>query len=105
MPTWRTIVDMQSAHWGARVLKRGLDESVGDPEHPQAVPASCPTDLMGRIRVRLRAEGGAIVAYGFGQRIEIPASEISAVRTVQVYRTRPGGMGRSQALLVFDKQG
>jgi hypothetical protein len=94
---------MPLAHWGTRAVQKNLDETVYDPGHPQAFPAQHPTDLMGRLRVRLRAEDNAIVAYGFrGQRIEIPSPEIGAVRTVRAYRT--GSANRGQALLVFDKQ-
>jgi hypothetical protein len=79
---------MRLAHWGTRALHKNLDETVYDLGHPQAFPAQRSTDLMGRLRVRLRAEDHAIVAYGFGgQRIEIPSSEIGAVRTVRAYRT------------------
>ena len=94
---------MPPEHWGNRAFQKNLDVSVDDPKHPQAYPARHPADLMGRLRVRLRAEDNAIVAYGFGkQRIAIPASDVGAVRTVQAYYT--GGPVRSQALLVFDHE-
>jgi len=94
---------MPPEHWGNRSVQKNLDDSVDDPGRPQAFPARHPADLLGRLRVRLRAEGDAIVAYGFaGERVAIPAPEIGAVRTVQAYYT--GGPVRSQALLVFDHQ-
>lgn len=95
---------MYEAHWGSRAWRKNLDETIMDPEHPQAFPAGRAADMMGRIRVRIRAEDGNLVAYGYGgQRIAIPATEIGAVRTAAAYRT--GGGNRSQALLVFDKDG
>jgi hypothetical protein len=94
---------MHVAHWGSRTWRRNLDETVLDSEHPQAFPARRPADLMGRIRVRLCAEGGNLVAYGFGgQRIAIPASSVGAVRTVDAYRI--GRRNRGRALLVFDHE-
>ena len=94
---------MPLAHWGSRAIRRNLDDTVDEATHPQAFPAQPPADLMGRLRVRLRAEDNALVAYGFGkQRIAIPAPDIGAVRTVQAYST--GGPVRSQALLVFDHE-
>jgi len=90
-------------HWGVRAWHKNLDEMVFDPEYPQAFPARRPTDLMGRIRVRLRAEDHSLVAYGFGgQRFVFPVSEIGSVRTAGSYRT--GRRTRSQALLIFDKE-
>jgi hypothetical protein len=59
VPARRTIVAMRLAHWGTRALHKNLDETVYDLEHPQAFPAQHPTDLMGRLRVRLRAEDHA----------------------------------------------
>lgn len=95
---------MHDVHWGSRAWQRNLDELTADPERPQAFPAARATDLMGRIRVRIRAEDHSLAAYGFGgQRIVIPVAEIGAVRTADAYRT--GGRTRGQALLVFDKQG
>jgi hypothetical protein len=92
---------MISAHWGSGALRQNLDEFVADPRHPQAFPVERAMDLMGRIRVRLRAEDHALVAYGFGgQRIEIPASSVGAVHTVSQYRLN--GRSRARALLVLD---
>jgi len=80
-----------------------LDELAADPKRPQAAPARPPTDLRGRIRVRLGAEDGSLVAYGFGgQRVVIPAFAVGAVRTVDGYRL--GSLDRGRALLVFDHQ-
>ena len=94
---------MGLTHWGNRALRKNLDETVVDPEHPQAFPVQRAADLMGRLRVVLRAGDHSIVACGYGgQRIEMPSQEIGAVRTVTMYR--PGNGTRSQALLVFDKQ-
>jgi hypothetical protein len=68
------------------------------------VLARPPVDLMGRIRVRLRAEDGNLVAYGFGgQRIVLPASSVGAVRTVDAYRVRRANCGRG--LLILDHEG
>jgi hypothetical protein len=90
-------------HWDPRAWRGNLDEFIRDPQHPQAFPAERPTDLLGRIRVRLRAEDHHLVAYGFGgQRIAIPAAEIGAVHAVDAYRT--GRLNRGQALLVLDRQ-
>jgi hypothetical protein len=92
---------MVASHWGSRAWNRNLDEFAADPEHPQAFPAERAMDLMGRIRVRLRAEDRKLVAYGFGgQRIEIPASSIGGVHTARQFRLN--GRSRSRALLVLD---
>lgn len=94
---------MQAVPWEARVWRKNLDVTVADPKHPQAFPARRPTDLMGRIRVRLRAEDDGLVAYGFGgQRIVLPASSIGEVRTVDAYRT--GLTRHGKALLVLDHE-
>src|SRR5260370_24336415 len=90
-------------HWGSRAWRDNLDEVVVDPDRPQAFPAERPTDVMGRIRVRLAAEERDLVAYGFGgQRIAISGSDIGAVRTVDAYRT--GRVTRGRALLVLDHE-
>jgi len=94
---------MDTVHWESRAWRKNLDETATDAEHPQAFPAQRPTDLMGRIRVRLCAEDGGLVAYGFGgQRIVLPASAVGAVRTVDAYRVRRANRGR--ALLVLDHE-
>ena len=94
---------MVASHWGSRVLNRNLDELASDPKHPQAFPVERAMDVMGRIRVRLRAEDRKVVAYGYGgQRIEIPASSVRAVHTVNAYRMGP--LNRGEALLVLDGQ-
>ena len=50
-------------HWGAREWRKNMDDLVPDPAHPQAFPAKYPMDLMGRIRVKLGAEDGNLVAW------------------------------------------
>jgi hypothetical protein len=90
------------AHWGAREWRKNMDDLVPDPAHPQAFPSKYPMDLMGRIRVKLCAEDGNLVAYGFGgQRVALPAKSVGFVITVSAFRT-----GRSithgRALLVLD---
>jgi hypothetical protein len=79
-----------------------MDDLVPDPAHPQAFPSKYPMDLMGRIRVKLCAEDGNLVAYGFGgQRVVLPAKSVGAVSTVNSFRTgRRVTHGR--ALLVLD---
>src|ERR1700751_2051328 len=92
---------MVASHWGSRPWNRNLDEFAADPEHPQAFPAERAMDLMGRIRVRLRAEDRKLVAHGVGgQRIEMPASSIGGVHTARQFRLN--GRSRSRALLVLD---
>jgi hypothetical protein len=61
-------------------------------------------DLLGRMPVRLCAEGSDLVGYGFaGQRIAIPAAEVG---TVLVHRGWGKQWGRSgPALLLLDKSG
>lgn len=89
------------AHWEAREREQNQDLLVLDPKRPQAFPGQCPTDLMGRIRVRLTAEDGNLVAYGFGgQRIVLPPAAVGAVNTVSAFRT--GVFTRGRALLVLD---
>ena len=95
------VVKRSLAHWEAREWQENQDLLVPDPKHPQAFPGKCPTDLMGRIRVRLTAEDGNLVAYGFGgQRIVLPSETVGAVNTVSAYRM--GVFTRGQALLVLD---
>jgi hypothetical protein len=89
------------AHWGSREWRKNMDDLVPDPAHPQAFPSKYPMDLMGRIRVKLCAEDGNLVAYGFGgQRVVLPAKSVGAVNTVNSFRTGPITHGR--ALLVLD---
>lgn len=90
------------AHWGSREWQKSLDDLVPDSAHPQAFPSTYPMDLMGRIRVKLCAEDGNLVAYGFGgQRVELPAKSVGSVITVSSFR-----FGRrlthGRALLVLD---
>lgn len=93
---------MHAVRWGSRAWRRNLDETVAGPEHPQAFPARHPTDLMDRIRVRLCAEDGGLVAYGFGgQRIALPATAVWDVITVDA--SRMGPVARGNALLVLDE--
>lgn len=70
---------------------------------PEVYPFSGATDLLGRMPVRLTAEDGDLVAYGFeNQRIAIPAAEIGAM---YVHRGWGKSWGRSgPALAVLDKQ-
>lgn len=91
------------AHWGTREWRKSQDELVRDPQRPQAFPSKCPMDLMGRIRVRVTAEDGDLVAYGFGgQRIVVPAKSVGEVHTVNAFRTGAARHGR--ALLVLDRE-
>ncbi len=79
------------------------EELIADSDSAQAFPARCPADLLGRIRVMLRAEDGNLVGYGFGgQRVVIPADSAGAVVTVDRYRTEHARHGR--ALLVLDRK-
>jgi hypothetical protein len=92
------------AHWGARQWQRNADELVPDPEHPQAFPSTYPMDLMGRIRVKLTAEDGNLVAYGFGgQRIVMPSASVGGVYTVTKFRFGPA-VTHGRALLVLDRE-
>ena len=89
------------AHWGSREWRKNMDDLVPDPAHPQAFPSKYPMDLMGRIRVKLCAEDGNLVAYGFGgQRVVLPAKSVGAVNTVSSFRT--GRITHGRALLVLD---
>jgi hypothetical protein len=91
------------AHWGSREWRNNQDVLAVDPQHPQAFPAKSPMDLLGRIRVRLSAEDGNLVAYGFGgQRVVLPAESVGAVHTVSSFRSGGGTHGR--ALLVLDHE-
>jgi hypothetical protein len=90
-----------AAHWGAGEWQRNMDDLVPDPAHPQAFPSTYPMDLLGRIRVRLCAEDGNLVAYGFGgQRVVLPAKSVGSVITVSSFRM--GRVTRGRALLVLD---
>jgi hypothetical protein len=92
------------AHWGARDWRRNMDDLVPDPERPQAFPSTYPMDLMGRIRVRLTAEDGNLVAYGFGgQRIVMPAKSVGGVYTVTKFRFWRG-VTHGRALIVLDRE-
>jgi hypothetical protein len=92
------------AHWGSREWRKNVDDLVPDPAHPQAFPAKYPMDLMGRIRVKLCAEDGNLVAYGFGgQRVVLPAKSVGAVNTVSSFRTGRR-IKHGRALLVLDRE-
>src|SRR5215469_1601585 len=83
-------------------------ERLSDPEFDPSVPAAYPvtgvTDLMGNMPVRVRAEGAALVAYGFGnQRIEIPRAKIGSV-LVHYIRGSKGEVTRP-SLAVLDHEG
>ena len=92
------------AHWSAGDWQRNQDSLAPDPRRPQAFPSTSPMDLMGRIRVRLTAEDGSLVAYGFGgQRVEMPAKSVGAVYTVSKFRFGRS-VGHGQALLVLDRE-
>lgn len=91
------------AHWGASEWRNNLDDLAADPAHPQAFPSTYPMDLMGRIRVRLCAEDGNLVAYGFGgQRVVLPAKSVGHVVTVSSFRTGRR-IAHGRALLVLDR--
>jgi hypothetical protein len=73
-----------------------------DPRIPSAYPVASRVSLLGEMPVRLRAEGEALVAYGFGgQRVEIPAGSIRQVWIHPEFEVLPGGRLRG-ALLVLD---
>jgi hypothetical protein len=79
-----------------------MDDLVPDPAHPQAFSSKYPMDLMGRIRVKLCAEDGNLVAYGFGgQRVALPAKSVGFVVTVSAFRTGRN-ITHGSALLVLD---
>ena len=89
-------------HWGAREWQENMDDLVPDSAHPQAFPATYPMDLRGRVRVKLCAEDGNLVAYGFGgQRIELPAKSVRSVITVSSFRFGRR-IAHGRALLVLD---
>jgi len=89
------------AHWGSREWQKSMDALVSDPAHPQAFPSKYPMDLMGRIRVKLCAEDGNLVGYGFGgQRVVLPRESVGAVNTVSAFRA--GHVTHGRALLVLD---
>ena len=91
------------AHWGTREWRKNSDDLVRDPAHPQAFPSTYPMDLMGRIRVKLTAEDGNLVAYGFGgQHIVLPRTSVGAVLTVTKFRV--GNIAHGRALLVLDHE-
>jgi hypothetical protein len=80
-----------------------MDDLVPDPSHPQAFPSKYPMDLTGRIRVKLCAEDGNLVAYGFGgQRVALASKSVGAVSTVSSFRT--GRITHGTALLVLDHE-
>jgi len=82
-----------------------MDDLVPDLAHPQAFPSTYPMDLMGRIRVKLCAEDGNLVGYGFGgQRVVLPSASVGAVATVDSFRTG-ARVTHGRALLVLDHQG
>jgi len=75
---------------------------LGDPKSPSAYPAEGGAGLLGEMPVRLRAEGEALVAHGFGgQRVEIPASSIRQVWIHPEFGA-PAGQRVRAALLVLD---
>ena len=84
------------AHWGSREWRKNMDDLVPDPAHPQAFPSKYPMDLMGRIRVKLCAEDGGLVAYGFGgQRVTLPAKSVGFVVTLTLRRPSSRSPARS----------
>ncbi|MGH3264155.1 MAG: hypothetical protein ACRDNS_19415, partial [Trebonia sp.] len=89
------------AHWGPREWRKSMDDLAPDPSHPQAFPSKYPMDLMGRIRVKLCAEDGGLVAYGFGgQRVALPSESVGFVVTASSFRI--GRVAHGAALLVLD---
>ena len=91
------------AHWGSSEWRKNTDDLVPDPARPQAFPSTYPMDLMGRIRVRLCAEDGNLVAYGFGgQRVALPPKSVGFVVTVRSFRV--GRVTHGRALLVLDHE-
>ena len=90
------------AHWGSGEWRKHADDLVPDPARPQAFPSTYPMDLMGRIRVRLCAEDGNLVAYGFGgQRVALAPKSVGFVVTVRSFRV--GRVTHGRALLVLDR--
>jgi hypothetical protein len=71
-----------------------------DPAFPAAYPIEGMASLMGDMPVRICAEGGELVAYGFGgQRITIPADEIRDIR-VRLSRNKDGKYPGSLTIVV-----
>jgi hypothetical protein len=84
------------------VVFGGLGDPEFDPKSPSAYPVEGRVGPLGGMPVRLRAEGKALVAYGFGgQRVEIPARSIRQVWIHPEFEVLPGGRVRA-ALLVLD---
>lgn len=74
------------------------------PPVAEVYPITGATDLLGRMPVRVRAEDGHLVGYGFEkQRVSIPAGEIGAVYTHRGWGKQWGRTG--PALVVLDKEG
>jgi hypothetical protein len=89
------------AHWGPREWRGNTGDLVQDPERPKAFPSTYPMDLLGRIRVKLAAEGQNLVGYGFrGQRVELPSKPVGAVHAVR--RFSSGGFAHGPSLLMLD---
>ena len=69
---------------------------------PDVYPLTGVMDLLGRMPVRLAAEGGELAGYGFGgQRVAIPAADVGAVVVHRGWGKQFGRSGR--ALVVLDK--
>jgi hypothetical protein len=84
------------------VVFGGLGDPEFDPESPSAYPVEGRVGLLGEMPVRLRAEGKALVAYGFGgQRVKIPAGSIRQVWIHPEFEVLSGGRV-CEALLVLD---
>src|SRR5215469_9504444 len=81
-----------------------LSDREFDPAVPAAYPVTGVADLMGNMPVRVRAEGAALVAYGFGgQRVEVPRAQIGSV-LVHYVRNSKGDVS-NPSLAVLDHQG
>lgn len=92
------------AHWQADEWRKNFDDLVVDGTHPQAFPSTYPMDLLGQIRVKLTAEDGDLVAYGFGgQRIAMPHKSIGSVLTLNEFRLGASDHPLENALLVLDR--
>jgi hypothetical protein len=84
------------------VVFGGMGDPEFDPKLPSAYPAEGRVGPLGEMPVRLRAEGEALVAYGFGgQRVEIPAQSIKQVWIHPEFEALAGERIRG-ALLVLD---
>jgi hypothetical protein len=71
-----------------------------DPVFPTAYPIEGKAGLMGDMPVRICAEGGELVAYGFGgQRIAIPAGEVRGIRVRRI-RDKDGKYPGSLTMVV-----